>query len=101
MLNLDWITEDEYKEAHKQALAICTDFFNDTNEGEQLWTEIEVSNKFFDIECYEEDAPEYDWDDFDKRQNPVHCNLYGVSRHNEYRVTDWDKSIRLFTMKER
>ncbi len=104
MVNLDWLTEAEYKEAYKKAQAICAEFYADTDEGEETWSEIEIGDKVFDLNCWEEDDPQYDWEDFDTRQNPVHCTLYPVywdDGGEGYRVTDWDNALTLFTIKEK
>jgi len=100
MVNLDWLTEEEYQEAYKQAQVIIAEFYADIDEGEQLWTEIQIGDRFFDIDCWECDENDYNFSDFGTRQNPVHATLYPVIWDDEegYRVTDWDRCIRLLTI---
>lgn len=96
MLKLDWITDDEYKEAYKQAEQIADNFMvNKFMEGEEITDEIWVGNKAFDVTCYEE---EFD-DSKDKRTSPVHVTLYATKETDDgYRYTDDWNSIDLFTV---
>ena len=96
MLKLDWITDDEYKEAYKQAEQIADNFMvNKFMEGEEITDEIWVGNKAFDVTCYEE---EFD-DSKDKRTSPVHVTLYATKETDDgCRYTDDWNSIDLFTV---
>ena len=69
----DWITDEEYTEAYKQAEIIAEKFMADKfSEGEEIWDEIWVNGKAFDINCYEEDMDM----DADERTTPVHVAIH-------------------------
>ena len=57
------------KEAYELAKEIADNFIANKNlEGEEIWEEIWVDGKAFDINCYEEDMNM----DEEKRTTPVH-----------------------------
>lgn len=96
MLNLDWITEDEYKKAYKQAEQVADNFMaNKFMEGAEYTDEIWVGDKAFDVTCYEEDFD----DTTDERTSPVHVTLYATKETDDgFRYTDDWAFIDLFTL---
>ena len=91
----DWITDEEYTEAYKQAEAIADNFMaNKFSEGEEIWDEIWVNGKCFDINCYEEEMDM----DTDERTTPVHVAIHPTIEHdNGLRSTDGETYERLFS----
>lgn len=91
----DWITDEEYTEAYKQAEVIAESFMaNKFLEGEELWEEIWVNGKAFDINCYEED---FDMDE-DERTTPVHIVIHPTIEDGDgWRTTDGETYTRLFS----
>lgn len=91
----EWITDEELKEANKQALAIFDEFYDNIGDGEETWTEIQVGDKFFDINCWDEGIGY----DLPSREGAVHCSIYPtVDLDNGYRETDSALCLRLFTV---
>lgn len=92
----DWITKQELETAKDMAIEIFKDFNKGYcyQEGEQTWTEIEISGKFFDIECFD--------DDMNKPRTETSCAVYPVypTECGTWRQTDGTNWIRLFTNKE-
>ena len=99
---MEWITGDELQQVKVQAKKIWEDFCADLDarEGEQTWTEIEVSKKYFDIECYDEECTRTG------NAMEMYCNVYPVmpteyELHGmQWRETDGTRWIRLFTQGE-
>ena len=91
----DWITDEEYTKAYKQAEAIADNFMaNKFLEGEETWEEIWVNGKAFDINCYEEDMDM----DADERTTPVHVAIHPtIEDDNGFRSTDGLNYERLFS----
>ena len=91
----DWITDEEYTEAYKQAEEIADNFMaNKFLEGEEIWDEIWVNGKAFDINCYEEEMDM----DTDERTTPVHVAIHPTIEHeNGLRSTDGETDERLFS----
>ena len=103
MWNLDWVTEDHYKQACIEAKEIFDDFYADKSEGEETWTEIQIGDKSYDVNCWDENIDAC-WDEndeelYDKRVGPVHCILHATyeTQNGEWRETDGDLFIRLFS----
>jgi hypothetical protein len=91
----DWITDEELKEANKKALAIFDEFYDNIGDGEETWTEIQVGDKFFDVNCWDEGIGY----DLPSREGAVHCSIYKlVEEDGGYRYCEGDKYLRLFTV---
>ena len=91
----EWLSDAELKEANKQALEIFDEFYVNTGHGEETWTEIQVGDKFFDINCWDEGIGE----GYEDREGAVHCTVYPtVELDNGYRYCEGDKYLRLFTV---
>lgn len=86
MTKKSWITKDELTVAYKKALKIFNDFCK--GDDEQQWTEIEINNKYFDIDCYQE-------------VDEAFCSIYPTycTKGGQWRETDFNRYIRLFTRK--
>ena len=92
----DWITTDQHTEASIEALTLADEFmFNKQMHGEEIWEEIWVDGKAFDVNIWEESFdPESD-----SRTSPVHVSLYPtVDNGRGYRQTDGERSILLHTI---
>ena len=90
-----WITDEELKEANKQALEIFDEFYDNIGHGEETWTEIQVGDKFFDINCWDEGIGY----DYPSREGAVHCSIYKLlEKDGGYRYCEGDKYLRLFTV---
>ena len=90
-----WITDEELKEANKQALEIFDEFYDNIGHGEETWTEIQVGDKFFDINCWDEGIGLGD----ESREGAVHCSIYKLlEKDGGYRYCEGDKYLRLFTV---
>jgi len=95
MSNVEWITEKQLEEGRVQAEKFYKEFLEDTYplEGEQTWNEIEIDGQYFDIECWDNDM-----------KNPrteTSCAIYPTYLINNWRETDSEKWIRLFTNGEK
>ena len=94
MSNVDWITEKQLEQGRVQAEKIYKEFLEDTYpRDEQTWDEIEIDGQYFDIECWDEDM-----------KNPrteTFCSIYPTYLVNDWRETDSEKWIRLFTNGEK
>ena len=95
MSNVDWITEKQLEEGRLQAEKIYKEFLEDTYplEGEQTWNEIEIEGQYFDIECWD--------DDMKNPRTETFCSIYPTYLINDWRETDSEKWIRLFTNGEK
>mgnify|MGYP003643555201 FL=1 len=94
MSNVDWITEKQLEQGRVQAEKIYKEFLEDTYpSGEQTWDEIEIDGQYFDIECWDEDMK--------KPRTETFCSIYPTYLVNDWRETDSEKWIRLFTNKEK
>ena len=91
----DWITDEEYTEAYRQAEIIADNFVaNKLLEGEEIWQEIWIGDRAFDINCYEEDFDP----DKDERTTPVHVAIHpAIERADGFRYTDGENYERLFS----
>tara|TARA_R100001129_G_scaffold100965_1_gene69153 strand:- start:210 stop:491 length:282 start_codon:yes stop_codon:yes gene_type:complete len=90
----DWITEEQLEQGRVQAEKIYKEFLNDTYpRGEQTWDEIEIDGQYFDIECWDEDMK--------KPRTETFCSIYPTYFINDWRETDSEKWIRLFTNGEK
>ena len=90
-----WITDEELKEANEKALVVFDEFYVNTGHGEETWTEIQVGDKFFDINCWDEGIGE----GYEDREGAVHCTVYPtIELDNGYRYNEGDKYLRLFTV---
>jgi len=90
-----WITDEEVKEANEKALVVFDEFYVNTGHGEETWTEIQVGDKFFDINCWDEGIGE----GYEDREGAVHCTVYPtIELDNGYRYNEGDKYLRLFTV---
>jgi hypothetical protein len=83
------------KEAYELAKEIADNFIANKNlEGEEIWEEIWVDGKAFDINCYEEDMNM----DEEKRTTPVHVSIYPtIERDDGFRDTNVGNYKRLFS----
>jgi len=91
----EWISDAELKEANEKALAIFDEFYDSIGDGEETWTEIQVGDKFFDINCWDEGIGY----DLPSREGAVHCSICPtVDLDNGYRETDSALCLRLFTV---
>ena len=95
MSNVDWITERQLQEGRVQAEKFYKEFLEDTYplEGEQTWNEIEIDGQYFDIECWD--------DDMKNPRTETSCAIYPTYLINDWRETDSEKWIRLFTNGEK
>ena len=91
----NWITEEQLEQGRVQAEKIYKEFLEDTYslEGEQTWNEIEIDGQYFDIECWDEDMK--------KPRTETFCAIYPTYLINDWRETDSEKWIRLFTNGEK
>tara|TARA_R100001440_G_scaffold50006_1_gene69956 strand:+ start:46 stop:327 length:282 start_codon:yes stop_codon:yes gene_type:complete len=90
----EWITEEQLEQAKVQAEKIYKAFFEDTHPNvEQTWDEIEIDGQYFDIECWD--------DDMKNPRTETFCAIYPTYLINDWRETDSEKWIRLFTNGER
>ncbi len=91
----NWITEEQLKEGRVQAEKFYKEFLEDTYplEGEQTWNEIEIDGQYFDIECWD--------DDMENPRTETSCAIYPTYLINDWRETDSEKWIRLFTNGEK
>lgn len=90
-----WITDSELKEANEKALEIFDNFYLNEGDGEEIWQEIEVNNKFYDINCWDEGIGE----GIPDREGAVHCTIYPLEEDAKgYRFNDGQRCIRLFTV---
>jgi hypothetical protein len=90
-----WITDEELKEANEKALVVFDEFYDNIGHGEETWTEIQVGDKFFDINCWDEGIGE----GYEDREGAVHCSIYPtIELDNGYRYCEGDKYLRLFTV---
>ncbi len=91
----DWITDEDFKIAYVEAEKIADDFMaNKFMYGEEIWDEVWINGKAFDINCYEE---EMDMDS-DERTTPVHVAIHPTIEHdNGLRSTDGENYERLFS----
>ena len=90
-----WITDEELKEANEKALVVFDEFYVNTGHGEETWTEIQVGDKFFDINCWDEGIGLGD----ESREGPVHCSVYKLlEKDGGYRYCEGDNYLRLFTV---
>ena len=91
----EWITEKQLEEGRVQAEKIYKEFLEDTYplEGEQTWNEIEIDGQYFDIECWD--------DDMENPRTETSCAIYPTYLINDWRETDSEKWIRLFTNGEK
>jgi len=93
----NWITTDERIDASIMALDISDEFMtNKFLNGEEIWEEIWVNGKAFDLNIWEEDFDP----DVDERTSPVHVSVYPtIENENGYRETDTSEFLRLHTIK--
>lgn len=90
----EWITDAELKEANEKAMKIFDSFYSETVEAEEIWTEIIVNNKYFDVNCWDEGIDE----GYRNREGAVHCVLHRVVENGAgVRYCDGDTYIKLFT----
>jgi hypothetical protein len=90
-----WITDEELKEANEKALVVFDEFYVNTGHGEETWTEIQVGDKFFDINCWDEGIGY----GYPSREGAVHCSVYKLlEKDGGYRYCEGDKYLRLFTV---
>mgnify|MGYP003628781812 FL=1 len=91
----EWITEKQLEQGRVQAEKIYKEFLEDTYplEGEQTWDEIEIDGQYFDIECWD--------DDMENPRTETFCAIYPTYLINDWRETDSEKWIRLFTNEEK
>ena len=90
----DWITEEQLEQGRVQAEKIYKEFLDDTYpRGEQTWDEIEIDGQYFDIECWDEDM--------ENPRTETFCAIYPTYFINDWRETDSEKWIRLFTNGEK
>lgn len=90
-----WITDSELKEANEKALEIFDNFYLNEGDGEEIWEEIEVNGKFYDINCWDEGIGE----GYNDREGAVHCTIYPLDEDEKgYRFNDGQRYIRLFTV---
>lgn len=93
----DWLTFKERLDALIMALDFSDEFMaNKESTGEEIWEEICINNKIFDLNIWEEDFNP----DTEQRTSPVHVTIYPtVLSKNGYRETITDHFIRLHTIK--
>lgn len=90
----EWITDAELKEANEKAMKIFDIFYSETVEAEEIWTEIIVNNKYFDVNCWDEGID----DGYRNREGAVHCILHRVVEDETgVRSCDGETYIKLFT----
>lgn len=95
MIVTDWITDEDFKIAYVEAEKIADGFMaNKFMYGEEIWDEVWINGKAFDINCYEE---EMDMDS-DERTTPVHVSIHPtIERDDGFRDTDGETYERLFS----
>ena len=94
MSNVEWITEKQLEQGRVQAEKIYKEFLEDTYpRDEQTWDEIEIGGQYFDVECWD--------DDMKNPRTETFCSIYPTYFVNDWRETDSEKWIRLFTNGER
>ena len=93
----DWLTFKERLDASIMALDISDEFMtNKFLNGEEIWEEIWVNGKAFDLNIWEEDFDP----DVDERTSPVHVTIYPtIENEDGYRETSTVDFIRLHTIK--
>ena len=93
----DWLTFKERIDASILALDISADFMdNKASEGEEIWEEIWVNGKAFDLNIWEEDFNP----DVKERTSPVHVSIYPtIENEDGFRETSTNDFIRLHTIK--
>ena len=93
----DWLTFKERIDASIMALDISADFMdNKASEGEEIWEEIWVNGKAFDLNIWEEDFNP----DAKERTSPVHVSIYPtIENEDGFRETSANDFIRLHTIK--
>lgn len=93
----DWLTFKERLDASIMALDISDEFMtNKFLNGEEIWQEIFVNGKAFDLNIWEED---FDPDE-DERTSPVHVSLYPtIENEDGLRETSTVDFVRLHTIK--
>lgn len=93
----DWLTFKERIDASIMALDISADFMdNKASEGEEIWEEIWVNGKAFDLNIWEEDFNP----DTKERTSPVHVSIYPtIENEDGFRETSTNDFIRLHTIK--
>tara|TARA_R110001583_G_scaffold132872_1_gene284772 strand:+ start:475 stop:753 length:279 start_codon:yes stop_codon:yes gene_type:complete len=89
----NWITKEHLEQGRVQAKEIYREFLQDDSQGEQSWNEIIINGQYFDIECWD--------DDMEKPRTETFCSIYPIYLINDWRETDSEKWIRLFTNKEK
>ena len=93
-MTIEWITDAELKEANEKAMKIFDIFYSEAVEAEEIWTEIIVNNKYFDVNCWDEGIE----DGYENREGAVHCILHRVVEDEAgVRSCDGDTYIKLFT----
>ena len=92
----DWLTFKERIDASIMALDISADFMdNKASDGEEIWEEIWVNGKAFDLNIWEEDFNP----DAKERTSPVHVSIYPtIENEDGFRETSTDDFIRLQTI---
>lgn len=88
----EWITAKKLKQGKAQAKKFYKEFLQDETIGEQSWNEIEIDGQYFDVECFD--------DDMEKPRTETYCSIYPTYLINDWRETDNEKWIRLFTNRE-
>lgn len=93
----DWLTFKERLDASIMALDISDEFMtNKFLNGEEIWQEIFVNGKAFDLNIWEEDFDP----DVDERTSPVHVSLYPtIENEDGLRETSTVDFVRLHTIK--
>ena len=95
-MGTNWLTSYEHLMASSASLTLAEDFMlNKQMHGEEIWEEIWIDGKAFDVNIWEEDFnPEGDG-----RTSPVHASLYPtIEKDNGYIETDVNLCERLFTL---
>ena len=93
-MTIEWITDAELKEANEKAMKIFDSFYSEAVEAEEIWTEIIVNNKYFDVNCWDEGIDM----GYRNREGAVHCALHRVVEdEGGVRSCDGDTYIKLFT----
>ena len=89
----NWITKEHLEQGRVQAKEIYKEFLQDDSQGEQSWNEIIINGQYFDIECWD--------DDMENPRTETFCAIYPTYLINDWRETDSEKWIRLFTNEEK
>lgn len=88
---MNWITSEELDEVTKVARSIFQGFIRGPDMyGEEIWEEIQVGDRFFDINCWDEQGGD--------RSGSCICSLYPtkITKNGQWRETDTSDSITLF-----